>query len=68
MMQRLLGATGLRVPVIGLGAMQLGDPAMTENEAAGLLHSLVEVLPQCTQEGAPFQEHGVDRTTFENWG
>jgi aryl-alcohol dehydrogenase-like predicted oxidoreductase len=43
MMQRLLGATGLQVPVIGLGAMQLGDPAMTEEDAAGLLHGALDL-------------------------
>lgn len=41
--RRPFGTTGLEVPVIGLGAMQLGDPAMPEDEAARLLHGALDL-------------------------
>jgi aryl-alcohol dehydrogenase-like predicted oxidoreductase len=40
---RPFGATGLVVPPVGLGAMQLGDPAMPESEAARLLHGALDL-------------------------
>lgn len=38
-----LGATGLRVPRVGLGAMQLGDPLFPEADAARLLHAALDL-------------------------
>jgi aryl-alcohol dehydrogenase-like predicted oxidoreductase len=41
--RRPLGATGLTVPAVGLGAMQLGDPAVPEAEAERLLRGALEL-------------------------
>lgn len=38
-----LGTTGLRVPRVGLGAMQLGDPLLPETDAAALLHAALDL-------------------------
>lgn len=38
-----LGATGLWVPRVGLGAMQLGDPLLPEADAARLLHAALDL-------------------------
>lgn len=40
---RPLGDTGLKVPVVGLGAMQLGDPALPEADAERLLRRALEL-------------------------
>lgn len=40
---RRFGATDLVVPALGLGAGQLGDPALPEEDAARLLHAAVDL-------------------------
>ncbi len=35
---RPFGRTGIRVPVLGFGAMQVGDPRIAEPEAAAMLN------------------------------
>jgi aryl-alcohol dehydrogenase-like predicted oxidoreductase len=39
---RPFGRSGLRVPVLGFGAMQVGDPAMAEADAARLLNHVLD--------------------------
>jgi aryl-alcohol dehydrogenase-like predicted oxidoreductase len=39
---RELGRTGLSVPVLGLGAIQVGDPALPDADAARLLHTALD--------------------------
>jgi aryl-alcohol dehydrogenase-like predicted oxidoreductase len=42
MQQRAYGSTGLRVPVLGFGAMQVGDPALGETHVERLLHHVLD--------------------------
>ena len=42
MHSRAFGRTGLRVPVLGFGAMQLGDPRIDDGEAGRLLNAVVD--------------------------
>jgi aryl-alcohol dehydrogenase-like predicted oxidoreductase len=39
---RSFGSTGLRVPLLGFGAMQVGDPALDEARAARLLNHVLD--------------------------
>ena len=39
---RLLGSTGIRVSVLGFGAIPLGDTALTEHEAGDLLNRVLD--------------------------
>ena len=43
MERRPFGQTGLRVPVLGFGAMQLGDPRVPEDHAARLLNHALDL-------------------------
>lgn len=43
MQRRPLGATGLSVSVLGLGAGSIGDPGLTESDAARLVHGAVDL-------------------------
>ena len=43
MIRRALGATGLTVPALGLGAGQLGDAALDEAEVGRLLHAALDL-------------------------
>ena len=40
--RRPYGSTGLMVSVLGLGAMQIGDPALEETQAASLLNAALD--------------------------
>jgi aryl-alcohol dehydrogenase-like predicted oxidoreductase len=40
---RPFGRTGIRVPVIGFGAMQVGDPRIAEPEAAAMLNGALDL-------------------------
>ena len=40
---RPFGRTGIRVPVIGFGAMQVGDPRIAEPEAAAMLNGVLDL-------------------------
>ena len=40
---RPFGRTGIRVPVLGFGAMQVGDPRIAESEAAEMLNSALDL-------------------------
>ena len=40
---RPFGRTGIRVPVLGFGAMQLGDPRVPEPEAAAMLNGVLDL-------------------------
>ena len=42
MQMRPYGSSGLRVPVLGFGAMQIGDPALDETHAERLLHHVLD--------------------------
>lgn len=42
MQQRAFGRTGLVVPVLGFGAMQLGDPSLDDAEAGRLLNEVLD--------------------------
>ncbi|HET7202288.1 MAG TPA: aldo/keto reductase [Steroidobacteraceae bacterium] len=42
MQMRSYGSSGLRVPVLGFGAMQVGDPSLDEAQAARLLHHVLD--------------------------
>jgi aryl-alcohol dehydrogenase-like predicted oxidoreductase len=42
MQLRPFGRTGLHVPLLGFGAMQLGDPRIAEDDAARLLNAVVD--------------------------
>src|SRR5512147_854288 len=42
MQQRAFGNTGLVVPVLGFGAMQLGDPAFDDAEAGRQLNAVLD--------------------------
>jgi aryl-alcohol dehydrogenase-like predicted oxidoreductase len=42
MQMRPYGSSGLRVPVLGFGAMQVGDPALDETRAERLLHHVLD--------------------------
>jgi aryl-alcohol dehydrogenase-like predicted oxidoreductase len=42
MQTRPFGRTGLEVPVLGFGAMQLGDPSIDEATAARVLHHVLD--------------------------
>jgi aryl-alcohol dehydrogenase-like predicted oxidoreductase len=39
---RPFGRTGLQVPLLGFGAMQIGDPAIREDAASRLLHHVLD--------------------------
>src|SRR5512140_3150384 len=41
-MTRAFGRTGLEVPVLGFGAMQVGDPTLAEEAVARLLHHVLD--------------------------
>ena len=41
-MTRAFGQTGLEVPVLGFGAMQVGDPTLAEEAVARLLHHVLD--------------------------
>jgi aryl-alcohol dehydrogenase-like predicted oxidoreductase len=41
-MQRPLGATGIRVSILGLGAGHIGDPALSERQVEALLHGALD--------------------------
>ena len=41
---RPFGRTGIRVPVLGFGAMQVGDTRMAEPEAAAMLNGALAAL------------------------
>jgi len=41
--RRNFGRTGLEVPVLGFGAMQVGDPALPEREAEQLLNAALDL-------------------------
>ncbi|NJD32272.1 MAG: aldo/keto reductase [Gammaproteobacteria bacterium] len=41
--QRAFGRTGLTVPALGFGAMQLGDPRLHEDEAADVLNGVLDL-------------------------
>jgi aryl-alcohol dehydrogenase-like predicted oxidoreductase len=41
-MTRAFGRTGLEVPVLGFGAMQVGDPMLAEEAVARLLHHVLD--------------------------
>jgi len=43
MQMRAFGSSGLRVPVLGFGAMQIGDPTLDEAHAERLLHHVLDV-------------------------
>jgi len=43
MQRRPLGASGLTIPVVGLGAMQLGSPAVSDADAERLLRRALEL-------------------------
>jgi aryl-alcohol dehydrogenase-like predicted oxidoreductase len=43
MESRILGDTGLRVPVLGFGAMQIGAPEFSEPQAARLLNHVLDL-------------------------
>jgi len=43
MQTRPFGRTGIVVPVLGFGAMQLGDPALPEHDAAALLNLALDL-------------------------
>jgi len=40
---RPFGSTGIRVPVLGFGAMQVGDPRIAESEAAAMLNGALDL-------------------------
>lgn len=42
MRRRPFGGTGLEVPVLGFGAMQVGDPAIAERDAARVLNAALD--------------------------
>jgi aryl-alcohol dehydrogenase-like predicted oxidoreductase len=42
MQMRPYGSSGLRVPALGFGAMQVGDPALDEMQAERLLHHVLD--------------------------
>jgi aryl-alcohol dehydrogenase-like predicted oxidoreductase len=43
MMQDMLGQTGLAVPRLGFGAMQIGDARVSESDAADMLHLALDL-------------------------
>ena len=43
MQTRPFGRSGLVVPVLGFGAMQLGDPALPEQDVARLLNAALDL-------------------------
>ena len=43
MMQGMLGQTGLVVPRLGFGAMQIGDARLSDSDAAGMLHLALDL-------------------------
>jgi aryl-alcohol dehydrogenase-like predicted oxidoreductase len=48
---RPFGRTGIRVPVLGCGAMQVGDARVSESDAASMLNTALDVLPGATTRG-----------------
>lgn len=42
MLVRPYGTTGIQLPVLGLGAIQVGDEQLDEQEAANLLHAAID--------------------------
>ncbi len=43
MQKRTFGRTGLSVPVLGFGAMQVGDPRLSETDAAAVLNGALDL-------------------------